>query len=191
MVPPRPNLALTRSPVHYPSKLDAFLDAPTLAAAGRSDAAATGEGSRHLSGSSVAADLVQARRPDQPRLWGNKARKLEHLVADALARAATVLVTEGTVRSNHARLTGAAAAAGLECLLILEARDGDAVEANLLLDHLVGAEVRIVQNQLSRKKVMATVGDELPAKGQQQYVISTGASTPIGQQPPSPSSWNS
>lgn len=141
----------------------------------------------------VRSPRISSRRDDLTGLayGGNKARKLEHLVADALARGATVLVTEGTVGSNHARLTGAAAAAGLEYLLILEARDGDAVEGNLLLDHLVGAEVRIVQNQLSWKKVMATVGDELPAKGQQQYVISTGASTPIGQQAPSPSSWNS
>ena len=112
---------------------------------------------------------------------GNKARKLEYLVADALARRATVLVTEGAVQSNHARLTAAAAArAGLECLLILDARNGEAVEGNLLLDHLVGAEVRIVRDQLTRKKVMATIGDELRADGQHPYVIPTGGSTPLG-----------
>src|SRR5689334_9024708 len=54
---------------------------------------------------------------------GNKARKLEFLVADALAKGATVLVTEGAVQSNHARMTAAAAVvAGLKSVLVLDTR---------------------------------------------------------------------
>ena len=69
---------------------------------------------------------------------GNKARKLEYLVADALANQATTLVTEGAVQSNHARITAAAAAiAGLRSVLVLDARHGSEVAGNLLLDHLL------------------------------------------------------
>src|SRR5712691_10965636 len=66
---------------------------------------------------------------------GNKVRKLEFLVADALRQSADTLVTSGAVQSNHARMTAAAAcAAGLECSLVLSARDAHpAVQGNLLL----------------------------------------------------------
>src|SRR5918997_2995992 len=71
---------------------------------------------------------------------GNKARKLEFVVADALAQGATVLVTEGTTQSNHARLTAAAAVrAGLRCFLVLDTRVGTELQGNLLLDGLLGA----------------------------------------------------
>ena len=114
-------------------------------------------------------------------LGGNKVRKLEYLVADALAQRATVLVTEGAAQSNHARLTAAAAnRAGLECLLILDRRNGDDLGGNLLLDHLLGAEVRMVDDQVSRAAAMASVTDELRADGQHPYVIPTGGSVPIG-----------
>ena len=112
---------------------------------------------------------------------GNKARKLEYLVADALARHATVLVTEGAAQSNHARMTAAAAArAGLECLLILDTRNGDDLGGNLLLDRLMGAEVRLAEDQVTRRKMMAAIGDELVADGQHPYVIPTGGSVPLG-----------
>ena len=69
---------------------------------------------------------------------GNKARKLEYLLADALANEATMLVTEGAVQSNHARITAAAAAtAGLRSVLVLDARHGSDIAGNLLLDHLL------------------------------------------------------
>ncbi|MDP2322329.1 MAG: D-cysteine desulfhydrase family protein [Acidobacteriota bacterium] len=102
-------------------------------------------------------------------LGGNKARKLEYLVADAQAQGATTLITTGAVQSNHARMTAAAACvAGMRCVLVLtrmddakvrlppspqdgfgETRKPDAtpvpaLEGNLLLDHLYGATVRLV-----------------------------------------------
>ena len=112
---------------------------------------------------------------------GNKARKLEYLVADALAQRASVLVTEGAVQSNHARLTAAAARkAGLECVLVLDARNGDALEGNLLLDRLMGAEVRIVDGGQERERAMERVADELRAAGRQPHLIPTGGSVPLG-----------
>jgi len=59
---------------------------------------------------------------------GNKARKLEYLLADALSHQATVLVTEGAAQSNHARITAAAAViAGLRSVLVLDARHGSEI----------------------------------------------------------------
>ena len=112
---------------------------------------------------------------------GNKARKLEYLLADALANEATTLVTEGAAQSNHARITAAAAViAALRCVLVLDARHGSAVAGNLLLDHLLGAEVRIVPDKAARSRLMASIGDDLRAAGERPYVIPTGGSVPIG-----------
>jgi D-cysteine desulfhydrase family pyridoxal phosphate-dependent enzyme len=112
---------------------------------------------------------------------GNKARKLEFLLADALADGATVLVTEGAAQSNHARITAAAAAvAGLRCVLVLDARQGSEVAGNLLLDQLMGADVRIVPGKAERAKAMRQVGKELEAAGEHPYLIPTGGSVPLG-----------
>ena len=112
---------------------------------------------------------------------GNKARKLEYLLADALANRATILVTEGAAQSNHGRITAAAAViAGLRSVLVLDARHGSEIAGNLLLDHLLGAEVRIVSDKAARSHLMASIGDELRATGERPYVIPTGGSVPIG-----------
>lgn len=112
---------------------------------------------------------------------GNKARKLEYLIADAIARRATTIVTEGAVQSNHARLTAAAATrAGLDCILVLDARNGEELAGNLLLDRLMGAEVRVVPDQQTRQRVMREIEGELIADGRRPYVVPTGGSTPLG-----------
>ncbi|MDP9362874.1 MAG: D-cysteine desulfhydrase family protein [Chloroflexota bacterium] len=112
---------------------------------------------------------------------GNKARKLEYLVADARATGATILVTEGAAQSNHARMTAAAAAiAGIKALLVLDARNGDEVAGNLLLDHLLGAEVHVVPDKQARVAAMERIEDELRAAGERPYAIPTGGSVPLG-----------
>ena len=112
---------------------------------------------------------------------GNKARKLEYLLADALSNEATVLVTEGAAQSNHARITAASAAiAGLRSVLVRDARHGSDIAGNLLLDHHLGAEVRVVPDKAARTALMASIGDELRAAGERPYVIPTGGSVPIG-----------
>ena len=95
---------------------------------------------------------IYIRRDDQTglALGGNKARKLEFLVADALVQGCDTLVTTGGVQSNHARQTAAAAArAGMQCVLLLprlvEGRSAAYdTSGNVLLDRLLGAEVRML-----------------------------------------------
>ena len=123
-------------------------------------------------------------------LGGNKARKLEFLIADALTQGATVVVTTGAVQSNHARMTAAAArAAGLDVVLILTA-DGDnpPVQGNLLLDRLFGATIHYIPlpadpllatSDIEEAKV-AEVLQDLRSKGQRPYVIPIGGSSGVG-----------
>jgi D-cysteine desulfhydrase len=119
-------------------------------------------------------------------LSGNKARKLELLVADAEAEGADVLVTCGGVQSNHCRATAfAAAKRGLGAVLLLRTPDPAAPpppEANLLLDRLAGAEVRFVSHDQYRRRaeVMAAVAAELRARGRRPYVIPEGGSNALG-----------
>ncbi len=112
---------------------------------------------------------------------GNKARKLEYLVADAIGKGATVLITEGAAQSNHARMTAAAAViAGLRCSLVLDARLGADVQGNLLLDHLLGADVHIVAGKEERRETMERLRKQLISAGDVPYLIPTGGSVPLG-----------
>jgi 1-aminocyclopropane-1-carboxylate deaminase/D-cysteine desulfhydrase-like pyridoxal-dependent ACC family enzyme len=91
------------------------------------------------------------------------------------------LVTEGAVQSNHTRITAAAAViARLRSVLVLDARHGSEVAGNLLLDHLQGAQVRIVPDKAARSRFMASIGDELRAARERPYAIPAGGSVPIG-----------
>ncbi|MGE0864562.1 MAG: D-cysteine desulfhydrase family protein [Vicinamibacterales bacterium] len=121
-------------------------------------------------------------------LGGNKARKLEYLVADAQAQGATTLITTGAVQSNHARMTAAAAAiAGMRCVLVLTATAAEPpLEGNLLLDRLYGAAVRLVPSidpMLAvgqDEAVVAEVAAGERAQGRVPYVIPVGGSSGIG-----------
>lgn len=129
------------------------------------------------------ADLqLWIKRDDQTGLagGGNKTRKLELLVADALAQGADTLITTGAVQSNHCRQTAAAAArAGLACHLVLGGQPPDAVTGNLLLDRLLGAEIHWTtrENRLPRLHALAA---ELRAAGRCPYTITYGGSDPVG-----------
>ena len=114
---------------------------------------------------------------------GNKARKLELLVADALANGCDVLVTAGGPQSNHARTTAAAAArAGLGCVLVFNADAPSQTEGNQLLDDLLGAERRFVgpvaMDDLD--EVASAITDELRRAGRLPYLIPVGGSSPLG-----------
>ncbi|HVJ52959.1 MAG TPA: D-cysteine desulfhydrase [Aliidongia sp.] len=118
---------------------------------------------------------------------GNKTRKLEFLIADALAQGADLVITQGATQSNHARQTAAAAAkCGLECKLLFEERvTGFGVEyeesGNVLLDKLFGAEiVARLPAGTDMQKAMEDLAVELRAKGRKPYVIPGGGSNPIG-----------
>lgn len=117
---------------------------------------------------------------------GNKTRKLEFLVADALAQGADTLITCGAVQSNHCRLTLAAAVKeGLKCWLVLEERVAGSYKplgsGNNFLFHLLGVEgTKVVSGGSDMLKAMQSVADELTAKGRKPYIIPGGGSNEIG-----------
>jgi D-cysteine desulfhydrase len=117
---------------------------------------------------------------------GNKTRKLEFLVADALAQGADTLVTCGAPQSNHCRLTLAAAnVEGLACRLVLERyadRDYDPdASGNTFLFRLLGVEERVVVAPGADLDVaMDQVLADLAAEGRKGYAIPTGGSNALG-----------
>jgi D-cysteine desulfhydrase len=117
---------------------------------------------------------------------GNKTRKLEFLVADALAQGADTLITVGAVQSNHCRLTLAAAVReGLKCRLVLEERvegsyDPKASGNNLLFDLLGVEAVTVVKAGADLAGAMQAVADELKGQGRKGYVIPGGGSNALG-----------
>jgi D-cysteine desulfhydrase family pyridoxal phosphate-dependent enzyme len=122
-------------------------------------------------------------------LGGNKARKLEYLIGDALDRECTVVLTTGAAQSNHARMTAAAArVAGLNVHLVLTAEANPAVQGNLLLDYLFGAIVHFVPPPADptlatsdeEAAKVAEVLHELSRQGERPYEIPIGGSSGIG-----------
>lgn len=133
-----------------------------------------------------------------PRLWvkrddctglstgGNKTRKLEYLMAEAVAARATVVITQGATQSNHARQTAAAAARlGMKCHILLEDRTGSTDpdytdNGNVLLDRLHGATVERRPGGADMQREMEQVAEKLRADGLRPYVIPGGGSNPVG-----------
>lgn len=110
---------------------------------------------------------------------GNKTRKLEFLIADALERQADCVITAGGPQSNHCRQTAAAAAKhGLECHLVLGSKPQPPV-GNLLLDRLLGAHVHWVPKPQRNAKMQELAG-ELEGAGRKAYVIPIGGSNAVG-----------
>ena len=122
------------------------------------------------------------KRDDQTGLafGGNKTRKLEFLVGQALEQGADTLVTAGAAQSNHCRQTAAAAAkAGLRCDLLLNGTKPELPNGNLLLDELLGARIHWVQRS-EREAKLSEIPDELRKQGGKPYVIPVGGSNGVG-----------
>lgn len=118
---------------------------------------------------------------------GNKTRKLEFLVAQALEQSADTLITQGAVQSNHARQTVAAAArVGMKCKILLEQRVPDGSEeyeesGNVMLDRLLGGEiVARLPAGTDMQQAMEELAAELRSSGSKPYVIPGGGSNPVG-----------
>jgi len=115
-------------------------------------------------------------------MGGNKTRKLEYLVADAISTGAKTLLTAGAPQSNHCRQTAAAAARmGLRCVLILSGEKSQAQTStgNMLLDTLLGAEI-VWTEGMGRDEMMDRVLERENQAGHQPYLIPYGGSNPIG-----------
>ena len=117
---------------------------------------------------------------------GNKTRKLEFLIGEAVAQDAEIIVTQGAVQSNHVRQTAAAARRhGMECLALLERRvpnAGDLYEktGNILLNDIFGARYSFRPDGADMNAEMQKTGDNLIAEGRRVYVIPVGGSSPVG-----------
>lgn len=117
---------------------------------------------------------------------GNKTRKLEFLVADAVAKGANMLVTQGATQSNHVRQTAAAARKlGMSCHALLERRVtnmGDQYElaGNVLLDDILKCEYHFRDDGVDMNAEGLALAEELHGKGNKPYFIPGGGSNPVG-----------
>lgn len=117
---------------------------------------------------------------------GNKTRKLEFLVADALAQGADTLITCGAVQSNHCRLTlSAAVTEGMQCHLVLEERVAASYNPvgsgnNFLFNILGVSSIEVVPGGSNMLEKMQTVADRLTALGRKPYIIPGGGSNAVG-----------
>ena len=125
---------------------------------------------------------ILVKRDDQTGLatGGNKVRKLEYLVADAISKGSDTLVTAGAPQSNHCRQTAAVAALkGLNCDLILGGKEPEVWNGNLLLDGLLGARAHFTEKE-NRNVKMDEVAADLKKQGRRPYVIPIGGSNGVG-----------
>ncbi len=123
------------------------------------------------------------KRDDQTGLafGGNKTRKLEFLIAEALDQGAKTLITGGALQSNHCRQTAAAAARfGLDCILVLNGQMPDQPSANLLLDQMFGAELVTIADRALRDQTLQQTYDKAIADGRKPYLVTYGGSSPTG-----------
>lgn len=135
---------------------------------------------RNLS-QSLGGPTILVKRDDLTGLatGGNKTRKLEFLIADALQQGADAVITAGGPQSNHCRQTAAAAAiAGLDCHLVLGGAPQPPI-GNLLLDQLLGATIHWCP-RLQRNSRMQELAVAMEADGRRPYVIPVGGSNSIG-----------
>lgn len=138
-------------------------------------------------------DRLRHAIPGAPQLWikrddltgylggGNKLRKLEYVMADALSRGATTIVTTGSITSNLARTTVLTAKRlRLKCELILSGGDPQAARANWRIAELLGTKIHSVATSHERATRMKEVARELEERGERVYQIPLGASNEVG-----------
>ena len=117
---------------------------------------------------------------------GNKTRKLEFLMAEAVAESADLVITQGAIQSNHARQTAAfAAKLGVQCHLLLENRTGSTAadytqNGNVLLDKLHGATHELRDGGADMVAEMDAVAERFRSEGKNVYVIPGGGSNATG-----------
>jgi D-cysteine desulfhydrase len=129
---------------------------------------------------------IYIKRDDQTgsEISGNKVRKLEYAVAEAVLRGADTLITCGGIQSNHARATAAAAAKmGLSSILVLRSDEPVILDGNYFLDKVLAADIKIVSSteySSNRMGIMEEIKKELRSEGRKGYILPEGASNGIG-----------
>jgi D-cysteine desulfhydrase len=126
---------------------------------------------------------ILVKRDDQTGLafGGNKTRKLEFLIAEAQAQGARTIISAGAVQSNHCRQTAAAAARfGFDCILVLNGEATEKPSGNLLLDGLLGAQIRLVPERSLRDQTLRETFEECAAAGKKPYLVPYGGSSATG-----------
>ena len=136
--------------------------------------------------STIVKEHVYIKRDDQTgtEFSGNKIRKLEYSINEAINNDCDTLITCGGIQSNHARATAAAGIKlGLKSVLVLRSDEKPELEGNYLIDKIMGADVRIISSEDYRERcqeIMENILKELEAKGRKGYIIPEGASNGIG-----------
>lgn len=138
-------------------------------------------------------DRLRDQIPESPHIYikrddhtdylvgGNKLRKLEFTMADALEKKATTILTIGSVHSNHARITAMVSKRlGLNCVLVLNGDGSREAKGNLYISKLLGAEIHLVENRVQRVARMQEIAEELEKKGERVYIAPLGCSDEIG-----------
>ena len=117
---------------------------------------------------------------------GNKTRKLEFLMGDAVEQGADTIITQGATQSNHARQTAAIAAkSGMECHILLEDRTGSPevdynYNGNVLLDQLYNASLSKFPANTDMNQAMEELAAQLRSDGKKPYIVPGGGSNPVG-----------
>lgn len=113
-------------------------------------------------------------------LGGNKTRKLEYLLGDALTKGCDVIITAGAAQSNHCRQTAAAAAKlGIECHLVLGGESPDEPGGNLLLNLIFGCQLHWTKDHRKGEDV-PQICAQMKAEGRQPYIVPYGGSNELG-----------
>lgn len=129
---------------------------------------------------------IYIKRDDQTgtEISGNKVRKLEFAVKEAMDQGCDLLITCGGIQSNHARATAAVAAKlGLKSYLVLLGSGEEEIDGNCFLDKLLGANIKFVNVEdyvNKRMDIMKDIKEEMSKKGYKPYIIPMGASNGIG-----------
>lgn len=129
---------------------------------------------------------IYIKRDDQTgtEISGNKIRKLEFAVQEALDNGCDYLITCGGIQSNHARATAAVAAKlGMGSYLVLRGNEDSDLEGNYFLDKIMGANIKFVtpeEYRESRMNIMEDIKEELAKEGHKAYILPEGASNGIG-----------
>lgn len=129
---------------------------------------------------------IYIKRDDQTGMEfsGNKVRKLEFAVKEALSQGCDYLITCGGIQSNHCRATAAVATRlGLKSCLVLRGSSDSLIEGNLFLDKMLGADIVFISAEeysQKRTRIMEEIGARKEKEGFKPYIIPEGASNGIG-----------